>query len=60
MISPLEKISVDLIGDQVFNAFIEKDRDMSIDNCIVYGDDFVIPAEEIERNSALFQDCNHD
>ena len=54
MVSPLEKISVDLIGDQVFNAFIEKDRDMSIDNCIV------IPVEEIERNSALFQDCNHD
>ena len=60
MIFPLGKISVDLIGDQVFYAFIEKDRDMSIDNCIVYDGDFVIPSEEKERNSALFQDFNHD
>ena len=44
MIFPLGKISVDLIGDQVFNAYIEKDRDISIDNCMVYGGDLVIPA----------------
>ena len=59
-IFPLENISVSFIVDQVLNAIIEKERDMSIDDCIIYGGDFVIPAEEIERNSVLFHDCNYD
>jgi len=57
---PLEKLSADFIVEQVFKAVIEKDRDMSLDDCIEYGGDFVLPADEIERNSALFRACNHD
>jgi hypothetical protein len=57
---PLENLSVDFIAEQVFKAVIEKDRDMSLDDCIEYGGDFVLPADEIERNSALFRACNHD
>ena len=57
---PMEAISVDFIEEQVYRAFIEQDRDMSIDDCVAYGGDFVIPADEIERNSALFLECNHD
>jgi hypothetical protein len=33
---------------------------MSLDDCIEYGGDFVLPADDIERNSALFRTCNHD
>ena len=51
---------MDFIVDQVFKAFIEKDRDMSLEDCIIFGGDYVIPADEIERNSALFRECNHD
>lgn len=57
---PMEAISADFIKKQVFHAFIEKDRDMSINDCVDWGGDFVIPADEIKRNSALFRDCNHD
>jgi hypothetical protein len=56
----MEAISTDFIEKQVFRAFIEKDRDMSINDCVDWGGDFVIPADEIKRNSALFLDCNHD
>ena len=59
-IFPTEDVSVDFIVDQIYWAFLEKDRDKGIEDCIAFGGDYEIPTDEVDRNSLLFQQCNHD
>ena len=48
------------IEGQLILAFIEKDRDCNIDDCIHFGGDYTVPVEMVENNSKLFRECNYD